>query len=69
MEKEISKFFNGDKKAEVYKAGFGYVVDLYIDNKLWHKAKADTIESAEDLAEDFIINENAGPGLLNENGN
>ena len=68
MEKEVSKFFNGSKTADVTKTDNGYVVNMYLDNKFLQKRYCNNIDDAEALAEDFVLDE-SGPNtqLLNEN--
>lgn len=68
MEKELSKFFNGPKTANVAKSENGYVVNMYLDNKFLQKRFAATIDDAEALAEDFVLEgDDAGPTFLSEN--
>ena len=68
MEREMSKFFNGNKKAEVSKEGFFYSVTMYIDEQVILKRKVDSIDEAENMAEDFVMEgESSGPKFLNEN--
>jgi hypothetical protein len=69
MEKEISKFYNGPKTANVTKSDNGYVVDMYLDNKFLQKRHCKTIDDAEAIAEDFVLEGGeSGPTLLSENG-
>lgn len=64
----MSKFFNGNKRAEIQKTDFGYSVSLFIDNKFAYKQIVSDIDAAEDLAEDFVLEgDGGGPTLLNEN--
>lgn len=64
----MSKFFNGNKRAEIQKTDYGYSVNFYIDNKFTHKQNVGSLHSAEDLAEDFVLEgDSGGPTLLNEN--
>lgn len=68
MEKELSKFFNGPKTANVMKSENGYVVNMYLDNKFLQKRYASTIDDAEALAEDYVLDgEDNGPTFLSEN--
>jgi hypothetical protein len=68
MEKEMSKFFNGPKTADVSKTDNGYVVTMYLDNKFLQKRHCSNIDDAEALAEDFVLEgDNAGPSFLSEN--
>ena len=67
MERKLSKFFNGNKKAEVTMEGFFYTVTMYLDNQVFQKRKVDTIEAAENLAEDYVLDGESGPTLLSEN--
>lgn len=68
MEKEISKFFNGDKTANVTKSDNGYVVDMYLNNKFLQKRHCASIDDAEAVAEDFVLEgEEGGPTFLSEN--
>jgi hypothetical protein len=67
MEKEISKFFNGTKTANVTKSDNGYVVDMFLDNKFLQKRHCKNIDDAEAIAEDFVLEGNeSGPTFLSE---
>jgi hypothetical protein len=65
---ELSSFINGDKKAIVIRKDYNYTVEYYIKNKIVSKAITADYQTAEDLAEDFILAEDnkGGPTLLNE---
>jgi hypothetical protein len=66
---ELSKFQNGDKKAIIERKDFTYTVSYYLKNKIVNKEVIGDYKRAEDLAEDFILSEEAGgPSLLNEHG-
>ena len=68
MEKEVSKFFNGSKTADVTKTDNGYVVNMYLDNKFLQKRYCNNIDDAEALAEDFVLEgDNTNPTFLSEN--
>lgn len=68
MEKEISKFFNGSKTANVTKSENGYNVNMYLDNKFLQKRVVFSIDDAEALAEDYVLEgEDSGPTFLSEN--
>lgn len=64
----MSKFMNGNKKADVIKTEVGYSVNMYLDDKFLQKRNAMTIDDAEALAEDFVLEEGeSGPKFLSEN--
>ena len=64
----MSKFMNGNKKADVIKTDTGYSVNMYLDNKFLQKRNLSNIDDAEALAEDFVLEENnVGPKFLSEN--
>ena len=64
----MSKFMNGNKKADVVKTEVGYSVNMYLDNKFLQKRNVMTIDDAEALAEDFVLEEGeSGPKFLSEN--
>lgn len=64
----MSKFMNGNKKADVVKTDNGYAVNMYLDNKFLQKRIVRHIDDAEALAEDFVLEEGAaGPTFLSEN--
>ena len=68
MEKEVSKFFNGSKTANVAKSENGYVVNMYLDNKFLQKRHCNNIDDAEALAEDYVLEgDNNSPTFLSEN--
>ena len=68
MEIAMSKFMNGNKKAEVTKTDNGYAVNMYLDDKFFQKRNVRNIDDAEALAEDFVLEEgDAGPTFLSEN--
>lgn len=67
MEKELSKFFNGSKTANVVKSENGYVVNMYLDNKFLQKRHCLNIDDAEALAEDYVLEGGEGPTFLSEN--
>lgn len=65
---EISKFFNGSKTANVMKSENGFVVNMYMDNKFLQKRNCISIDDAEALAEDFVLEGGeSGPSFLSEN--
>lgn len=67
MEREISKFFNGNKTANVTKIDNGYSVNMYLDNKFLQKRHCFNIDDAESLAEDYVLgDESSGPTFLSE---
>ena len=64
----MSKFMNGNKKADVIKTELGYSVNMYLDDKFLQKRNVMTIDDAEALAEDFVLEEGeSGPKFLSEN--
>ena len=64
----MSKFMNGNKKAEVTKTDNGYAVNMYLDDKFFQKRNVRHIDDAEALAEDFVLEEGeSGPKFLSEN--
>ena len=68
MEIAMSKFMNGNKKAEVTKTDNGYAVNMYLDDKFFQKRNVRHIDDAEALAEDFVLEEGeSGPKFLSEN--
>ena len=68
MEIAMSKFMNGNKKAEVTKTENGYTVNMYLDDKFLQKRNVRHIDDAEALAEDFVLEEgDIGPKFLSEN--
>lgn len=68
MEISMSKFMNGNKKADVIRTENGYAVNMYLDDKLYQKRNVRSIDDAEALAEDFVLEEgNSGPKFLSEN--
>ena len=68
MEIAMSKFMNGNKKADVIKTESGYSVNMYLDNKFLQKRNTLSIDDAEALAEDFVLEEGeSGPTFLSEN--
>ena len=68
MEIAMSKFMNGNKKAEVTKTENGYTVSMYLDDKFLQKRNVRHIDDAEALAEDFVLEEgDIGPKFLSEN--
>ena len=63
----MSKFMNGNKKAEVIKTDNGYSVNMYLDDKFYQKRVVRYIDDAEALAEDFVLEEGeSGPKFLSE---
>ena len=64
---ELSKFTNGDKKAIIQRADFTYTISYYLKNKVIKKEVVADFSKAESMAEEYILEENSGPGLLNEN--
>ena len=64
---EQSKFFNGNKKAIVYKTNEQFTVFMYLDDRIVQKRAFTDPQSAENLAEDFVLGETGGSQLLNEN--
>jgi hypothetical protein len=65
---EMSKFFNGDKKAVIVREEYNYTVCYYLKDKIIQKEVTADFTRAEELAENFILSEenNFGPKLLNE---
>lgn len=64
----MSKFMNGNKKADVVKTDNGFVVNMYLDDKFFQKRNVRYIDDAEALAEDFVLEEGqSGPKFLSEN--
>ena len=64
----MSKFMNGNKKADVLKTEGGYTVNMYLDGKFYQKRNMLNIDDAEALAEDFVLEEGeSGPKFLSEN--
>ena len=64
----MSKFMNGNKKAEVTKTDNGYAVNMYLDDKFFQKRNVRNIDDAEALAEDFVLEDGeSGPTFLSEN--
>lgn len=67
MEIPMSKFMNGNKKADVTKTDNGYAVNMYLDDKFFQKRIVRHIDDAEALAEDFVLEEGeTGPRFLSE---
>jgi hypothetical protein len=64
---ELSKFTNGDKKAIIIRKEYNYTGEYYIKNKIVRKEVTADFNRAESLAEEFILEGNSGPTLLNEN--
>ena len=64
---EQSKFFNGNKKAIVYKTDEQFTVYMYLDDRIVQKRAFMNSQAAENLAEDFVMGETGGSQLLNEN--
>jgi hypothetical protein len=68
MEIAMSKFMNGNKKADVLRTDNGFAVNMYLDNKFYQKRIVRSIDDAEALAEDFVLEEGeSGPTFLSEN--
>jgi hypothetical protein len=44
-----------EKKALVYDTDLGYLVNLYVNGKFFYRQTVATLESAEDLAESFVL--------------
>ena len=64
----MSKFMNGNKKADVIKTEVGYSVKMYLDDKFYQKRNVMSIDDAEALAENFVLEEGeSGPKFLSEN--
>jgi hypothetical protein len=63
----MSKYYNLDKEATVSKNEIGYIVEMFMDGKLVQKRHTFDEESAEALAEEFVLNGKAGPKFLSEN--
>ena len=67
MEIPMSKFMNGNKRADVIKTDNGYAVNMYLDDKFFQKRNVRHIDDAEALAEDFVLEEGTdGPTFLSE---
>ena len=63
----MSKFMNGNKKADVTKTDNGYAVNMYLYDKFFQKRIVRHIDDAEALAEDFVLEEGeSGPKFLSE---
>lgn len=64
---ELSKFYSEDEKrrADVEYTGNGYLVTLYINEQVYQKRTASDEDTAESMAEEFVLSK-TGPGLLNE---
>ena len=65
---QLSTYLNGDKKALVKRENYNYTVEYYMNNRIVSKEIVKDYQVAEDLAEDYVMNEGkSGPNLLNEN--
>ena len=69
MMEQISKYIGSNKTAIVYKSETsGYVVEFYIDGRVLEKRNVGQLQSAENLAEDYVLKESGNNSqLLNEN--
>ena len=68
MEISMSKFMNGNKKADVIRTEVGYSVNMYLDDKFYQKRNVRSIDDAEAIAEDFVLEDGqSGPTFLSEN--
>lgn len=63
---ELSKFTNGDKTVVIHRADFHYTLNYYLNNRLLRTEVVADFNNAEHLAEEYIMEGNAGPSLLNE---
>lgn len=44
-----------EKKALVYYTDLGYLVNLYVNGKVFYRQTVQTLDAAEDFAESFIL--------------
>ena len=63
---ELSKFTNGDKKAIIQRADYTYTIEYYLKGRVIKKEIVADFSKAESMAEEYVLEENSGPGLLNE---
>lgn len=63
---ELSQYTNGDKRAVVRKEESKYSITYYLNDKLLQKNYVSSFDKAQDLAEEFVI-DNGGPEFLSEN--
>jgi len=63
----ISTYSNGNYEAQVTKSFDNlYTVTYMINNRVFRKTNHVTLDLAEDLAEDFVLEGGTDPQLLNE---
>lgn len=62
---ELSQFTNGDKRAVVQKQDNGYTITYYLNDKMLQKKIVSSYEKAQDLAEEYVIDD-GGPEFLSE---
>ena len=63
----ISTYSNGNYEAQVTKSFDNlYTVTYMINNRVFRKTNHVTLDLAEDLAEDFVLEGGTNPQLLNE---
>lgn len=65
-EKFLQNISKANKKAEIKKTDSGFLVNLYLDNKLYQKRTTLNVDEAETIAEDFVIGSLDGPQFLND---
>ena len=63
---ELSKFTNGDKTVIIHRADYHYTLNYYLNSRLLRTEVVADFNNAENLAEEYIMEGNAGPSLLNE---
>lgn len=63
---EISRFNGTDREAVVFKNEKVYVVEMLMRGRVYKKTVVHNIDMAEDMAENFVGDDVAGPSLLNE---
>ena len=63
---ELSKFTNGDKTVIIHRSDYHYTLNYYLNNRLLRTEVVSDFNNAEHLAEEYIMEGNSGPGLLNE---
>ena len=61
-----SEFQNNNKIAKVRRTSNGFAVDLFIDHKPFQTVSAFTVDEAESIAEDFVLNADGSPQFLTE---
>lgn len=66
MKEEISKYYGNKKCASVYSDGIGFVVELSVEGRIMQKTRHNSLQTAQDLAEDFVTDNMSGPEFLAE---